>query len=166
MGPKFLASFTRRLTARRQERRRWRRPAMCGPASLVRWWWCSRVKTKVCMTQGRRTSPSGPQPLSGRWERARGRSEGIFGHFCLSQFGLSAAHQQVQPSLVLAAQLELYKRARGSGAGLKAGSDDIFAVHFSLVSSYGGLWQGGARQGKVAYGKMARRRSNLPGLLN
>ena len=56
--------------------------------------------------------PPGPQPLSGRWERARGRSEGIFGHFCLSQFGLSAAHQQVQPSLVLAAQLELYKRAR------------------------------------------------------
>ena len=78
--------------------------------------------------------PPGPQPLSGRWERARGTSEGIFGHFCLSQFGLSAAHEQLQPSLVLAAQLELYKRARGSGGGLKAGSDDIFAVHFSLVS--------------------------------
>ena len=56
--------------------------------------------------------PPGPQPLSGRWERARGTSEGIFGHFCLSQFGLSADHEQLQPSLVLAAQLELYKRAR------------------------------------------------------
>ena len=139
---------------------------MCGPASLVRWWWCSRVKTKVCMTQGRRTSPSGPQPLSGRWERARGRSEGIFGHFCLSQFGLSAAHEQPSNLPWYSPRSWNYTKELGSGAGLKAGSDDIFAVHFSLVSSYGGLWQGGARQGKVAYGKMARRRSNLPGLLN
>ena len=138
------------------------------------WWASSQPGAVVVVQQSKNESlydarkanePPGPQPLSGRWERARGRSEGIFGHFCLSQFGLSAAHEQVQPSLVLAAQLELYKRARGSGAGLKAGSDDIFAVHFSLVSRYGGLWQGGARQGKARW-SMARRRSNLPGLLN
>ena len=134
VGPKFLASFTRRRGTRRQERRRWRRPAMCGPASLVRWWWCSRVKTKVCMTQGRRTSPSGPQPLSGRWERARGRSEGIFGHFCLSQFGLSAAHEQPSNLPWYSPRSWNYTKELGSGAGLKAGSDDIFAVHFSLVS--------------------------------
>ena len=123
---------------------------MCGPASLVRWWWCSRVKTKVCMTQGRRTSHAGPQPLSGRWERARGRSEGIFGHFCLSQFGLSAAHEQLQPSLVLAAQLELYKRARGSGAGLKA------AQMISLLSTFL------SSRDTVAYGKEGQDKARWP----
>ena len=110
--------------------------------------------------------PPGPQPLSGRWERARGRSEGIFGHFCLSQFGLSAAHEQVQPSFGTRRAVGIIQKSPGVRRRVKGRSDDIFAVHFSLVSSYGGLWQGGARQGKVAYGKMARRRSNLPGLLN
>ena len=118
------------------------------------WWWCSsRVKTKVCMTQGRRTSPSGPQPLSGRWERARGRSEGIFGHFCLSQFGLSAAHEQVQPSFGTRRAVGIIQKSPGVRRRVKGRSDDIFAVHFSLVSRYGGLWQGGARQGKVVHGK-------------
>ena len=86
--------------------------------------WCGVVqqsKNESLYDARKANEPPGPQPLSGRWERARGRSEGIFGHFCLSQFGLSAAHEQVQPSLVLAAQLELYKNAQGSGAGLKAG---------------------------------------------
>ena len=91
---------------------------MCGPAS--------RPGAVVVVQQSKNESlydarkanePPGPQPLSGRWERARGTSEGIFGHFCLSQFGLSAAHEQVQPSLVLAAQLELYKRAWGQVQG-------------------------------------------------
>ena len=94
--------------------------------------------------------PPGPQPLSGRWERARGRSEGIFGHFCLSQFGLSAAHEQLQPSLVLAAQLELYKRARGSGAGLKA------AQMISLLSTFL------SSRVTVAYGKEGQGKARWP----
>ena len=61
--------------------------------------------------------PPGPQPLSGRWERARGRSEGIFGHFCLSQFGLSAAHEQVQPSFGTRRAVGIIQKSPGQAQG-------------------------------------------------